>query len=105
MNRMFKALMFLEVNFSIDSAPSQLMLTPNVPSSPSWMRLPLSSCSTRHSHMSASTPFTVPREYTPLWLAMCLLNFSSDHTSDTWFLAYAFSGRLESVGFAIINTL
>ena len=49
--------------------------------SPSWILLPLSSCSTRHSHISEITPFTVPREYTPLWSEMCLANFSSDQIS------------------------
>ena len=81
--------MFLDVNLSMLSAPSLLIEMPKVPSSPSCILLPLSSCSTRHSHMSESTPFTVPRENTPLWSAMCLENFSSVHTSDTWFLAYA----------------
>ena len=47
--RMFTALMFLDVNFSMLSVPSLLMEIPKVPSSPSWILLPLSSCSTRHS--------------------------------------------------------
>ena len=86
---MFTPVMFLDENLSTLSAPSLLRVMPKVPSSPSWILLPLSSCSTRHSHMSERTPFTVPREKTPLWSAMCLANFSSVQISDIWFLACA----------------
>ena len=104
-NRMFTALMFFEVNFSKLSAGSQLIEIPNVPNSPSWILLPLSSCSTKHSHMSLNTPLTVPRLKTPLCEAMCLANFSNDQISFTWFFAYAFAPASGFMTLVIMYTL
>ena len=58
---MFTAVMFFDVNVSQLSAPSLLMDSQKLPSSSSITFLPSSNCSTRHEHMSLSTPFTCPR--------------------------------------------
>lgn len=54
--------------------------------------------------MSEMTPFTVPREYTPLWFAMWRTNLLNVINSLIWGFAYAFSGADSLAGFACRHT-
>ena len=76
-------LMLLSVNFFRSSAPSEPIEIQKLPNSASCTFLPSRSISTRHSHISAITPFTVPRVNTPLWSAMCLTNWLNGMISQT----------------------
>ena len=53
--------MLAEVNALRLSAPSELREIQKFPKSPSCTFLPSKSISTKHSHISEITPFTVPR--------------------------------------------